>query len=88
MAVTAVSPGTDRAPLRSDLLSCDTRILESLLGGQNSSCPWIRRARVAAVAEGAEVFCRLIQAALRPFQCPASEGCLWQRGGIGTLPYV
>ena len=31
MAVTAVSPGTDRAPLRSDLLSCDTRILESLL---------------------------------------------------------
>ena len=31
MAVTAVSPGTDRAPLRCDLLSCDTRILESLL---------------------------------------------------------
>ena len=88
MAVTAVSPGTDRAPLRSDLLSCDTRILESLLEARIPRALDSREARVAAVAEGAEVFCRLIQAALRPFQCPASEGCLWQRGGIGTLPYV
>ena len=53
MAVTAVSPGTDRAPVRSDLLSCDTRILGTL-GGQNSACFESSEARVAVVFEGAE----------------------------------
>ena len=55
MAVTAVSPGTDRAPVRSDLLSCDTRIL-GILGGQNSVCLESSEARVAVVFEGAEGF--------------------------------